>query len=304
MMDKIPSGGSVSEPPKSFEESVVLNHTNRRRAVKGILNNAGIFVGVFLMFAVVVVVTTDIRLTTFEEIAALLLDFFILLFCSYSMYVNCSDSGMRAGLISATYTEPLKKYEGLKRRVIDEGMQSMLPAFCRHYVEEELKNARIAVLAIVGFSYEEYLEKYIGQDHDAINKSPTLSKAQKKALTRANAIQPIRLTPEMIMRRGRGNGRRAPLGMTPEKKKGIAFGFKFVTTFIVSLFMVAIVFDIVAEPTWAIVASACLKLATIVVNGFGGYKMGYENIVCDTVNYMSDQTDLMEEAVKYIEKLK
>ena len=62
-----------------FEQTMLSEHAKKKKLAKGFLNNAGIFVGVLLMFAVIVVVTTDIRLTSFEEIAALGLDFFLLL---------------------------------------------------------------------------------------------------------------------------------------------------------------------------------------------------------------------------------
>ena len=198
---------------------MLSDHAKKKKFAKSFLNNAGIFVGVLLMFAVVVVVTTDIRLTSFEEIAALGLDFFLLLFVSYSMYVNCSDSGMRAGLQSETYTGGLSAFETLKKHIIDTKMQARLGEFCCHYITEELRNSRTTVLAIVGFSYEEYMEKYVGKDDETIQKDKTLSKAQKKAIIKANGIEPVKLTPEMIMKRGRGSSRRAPLGMTPETKK-------------------------------------------------------------------------------------
>ena len=38
----------------------------------------------------------------------------------------------------------------------------------------------------------------------------------------------------------------------------------------------------------------------IILNGIMGYKMGYENIAVDTVNYMLDQIDLMEEFIQYV----
>ena len=44
-----------------------------------------------------------------------------------------------------------------------------------------------------------------------------------------------------------------------------------------------------------------LKLCPVILNGFTGYKFGYENIVYDTVNYMSDQIDLMHQFKQYIE---
>lgn len=295
-----PIGQNLSSATE-FEKSMLSEHAKKKKLAKGFLNNAGIFVGVLLMFVVIVVVTTDIHLVSFEEIAALGLDFFLLLFVSYSMYVNCSDSGMRAGLQSESYTGGFSAFETMKRHIIDTKIQARLGEFCRHYITEELRNSRTTVLAIVGFSYEEYIEKYVGKDKDTIRGDKALSKAQKKAIIKANGIEPVKLTPEMIMKRGRGSSRRAPLGMTPETKKGINFGTKFVFTFFISLAMSIIVLEAVIEPTWVLIATCCLKLMTVVLNGFNGYKFGYENIVFDTVNYMNDQTDLMQQAVQYIE---
>lgn len=295
-----PIGQNLSSATE-FEKSMLSEHAKKKKLAKGFLNNAGIFVGVLLMFVVIVVVTTDIHLVSFEEIAALGLDFFLLLFVSYSMYVNCSDSGMRAGLQSESYTGGFSAFETMKRHIIDTKIQARLGEFCCHYITEELRNSRTTVLAIVGFSYEEYMEKYVGKDKDTIRGDKALSKAQKKAIIKANGIEPVKLTPEMIMKRGRGSSRRAPLGMTPETKKGINFGTKFVFTFFISLAMSIIVLEAVIEPTWVLIATCCLKLMTVVLNGFNGYKFGYENIVFDTVNYMNDQTDLMQQAVQYIE---
>ena len=253
------------------------------------------------MFAVIVIVTTDISLTSFEQVAALGLDFFLLLFCSYSMYINCSDSGMRAGLAHKGYIDTLAVFEEHKKTIVERRMQVRLPEFCRHYIEEELKNSRMDVLVIVGLSYDIYKEKYMSMDKEKVKALTELSEVQKEAVIKANAITPVKLTPEMIMKRGRGSYRTSPLGVKPETKKMLNFGGKFLTTFLVSLMMVIMVFDVVIEPTWAIVASCVLKLLAVVMNGFGGYKFGYENIVFDTVNYINDQTDLMRQAIQYIE---
>ena len=300
-MEKISSGISSQPALSKFEESVVAENQVKNKLKKGFLNYAGIFVGVFLMFAVVVIVTTDISFTSFEEMAALGLDFFLLLFCSYSMYINCSDSGMRTGLSSKLYTDALTTFETYKKNIVERRLQARLPEFCRHYIKDELRNSRLEILAVVGISYDIYLKEFISMDDEDVDARADLSKAQRKAIKKANAVKPIQLTPEMIMKRGRGSYRRAPLGLKPETKKLINFGGKFATTFLVALIMSMIVLDVVAEPTWVIFASCMLKLLAVVMNGFGGYKFGYENIVFDTVNYMSDQVDLMRQAIQYID---
>ncbi len=298
-MDKIPTQQTTSSGDV-FEDVVLSEHRAKKKIAKSFFNYAGIVIGAFLMFAVVVIVTTDIRIVSLEQIAPLGLDFFLLLFCSYSMYINCSDSGMRAALSCKSYTDTLSVYESLKASVIERKMQLRLSEFCRYYTETELKNTRMEVLAVVGLTYEEYAAYLSKSKHDIMT-DETLSAAQKKAIIRANSITPIKLTPEMILKRGRSSARRFPLGTKPETKRSINFTTKFASTIVVALLMSIIALDVVVEPTWAIFASCFLKLLTVVINGFGGYKFGYENIVIDTANYISDQTDLMRQAIQYIE---
>ncbi len=298
-MEKIETSGTSR--PETLDDAIVLERTKKKKFAKGLINGAGILVGVFLMFAVIVITTTDIRIVSFEQIAALTLDFFLLLFVSYSMYVTSTDSGMRSGLQSDLYKNALSKFETKKKGIVDAKQQVRLHEFCRYYIDEELKNSRMNVLAVVGFSYEKYLKKWVMLDDDAIEKDTTLTKVQKKAIIKANSIQPVKLTPEMIMKRGRGSSRRAPLGTKPETKKKINFGTKFVTSFLVAGIMSIIVLDMAEEPSWVMFASCLLKLLSVVMNGVQGYKFGFENIAFDTADYITDQTDLMEQATQYFE---
>lgn len=286
---------------ESFEESIVLEHYQKKKLAKGLLNSAGVLVGMFLMFAVIVITTTDIRIVSFDQIAALSLDFFLLLFVSYSMYVTSTDSGMRSGLQSDLYKNALNTFESRKKSIVEAKQQTRLHEFCLYYINEELKNSRMNILAVVGFSYEEYMAKWVMLDKEAIEKNTTLTKVQKKAIISANTIRPVKLTPEMIMKRGRGSSRRAPLGTKPETKKKINFGAKFAISFLIAGIMSIIALDMAEEPSWVMFASCLLKLLSVVMNGVQGYKFGYENIVFDTADYITDQTDLMEQFIQYFE---
>lgn len=301
-MDKIEAMTSVSSRPGRMENAVVANHRKRKIATRSFFNSAGIFVGGFILLAVVIIVTTDIHLITIQDFMGFALDFFLLLFCSYSMYVSCSDSGMRAGLQCDLYTNACADHATYKKKIVEKRHQPRLQAFCRHFVTEELKSVRLFILANVGFSYELYEATYIGKDKEQIRSDEKLSRAQKKALIAANAISPIHLTPDMFMRRGRGGGRRSPLGMPPEQKKCINYAVKFITSLLISLAISTIVLEVVIAPTWTIIATCFIKLLTVVLNGFFGYKFGYENIVIDTSNYIEDQVDLLKQAEQFCER--
>lgn len=272
-----------------------------RRVKKTALSNIGWFVGIFLIAVVIVVFTTDISFTSGLGWERLGLTLFVLFFCSYSMFVNFFSSGTIAGRATDIFTGSSKKYDELKKTVVDKKLQGRLTEFCEHYIESELKHTRSTLLEDVGLDYDEYLTKYIGKDGATLKKDESLSKAQRKAIIKANKTKPIKLIPEMLLRRGRGGSSRRPLGMKPETKKDMAFGFRFVKTMISSILTGVIMLDVIIDPTWATFAACCLKLLPVVLNGFLGYKRGYENITVDTVGYMDDQSDLLQQAIHYLE---
>ena len=287
---------------RTFEDAVSLNQSRKKTIAKNALNNAGIIVGVFIVFAVVVIVTTDIKLVTRANLKDLGVDFLLLLFCSYSMYINCSDSGMRLGLRNDDYLGVVSKFEGRKNYIIDSKLQGRLHQFCRYYIDKELKNTKMNILAIVGFEYDTYLVKWLPLTNKQIRALDNLTKPQKNAIIKANGVMPITLTPEMIMKRSRRALKRDPLGLDPNTKKTITFLIKFVTTVVITLSLTAIAIEFVIKPSWIMFASIMLRVLIVVLNGFSGYKYGYENIVFDTTEYLNDQTDLMEQAIQYLEE--
>ena len=215
------------------------------------------------------------------------------------MYINCSDSGMRFGLRNDLYLDAVDKFEEKKKEIIGKNYQGRLHEFCWYYINKELENTKMNILAVVGFDYQTYINKWLALTDKQIMALEYLTKPQKEAIIKANAVVPIKLTPEMIMKRGRKTGKRGALGIDPGTKKKINFGMKFISSVFTSLCMTLIIVDFVIEPTWIMFVSCTLRLMIVIINGFSGYKFGYENIVYDTANYMSDQTDLMEQALQY-----
>ena len=292
----------IEEIKKEFTEGVNIAHSHKKAATKTLLNNAGILVGVFIVFAVITIVTTDIKIADPEKFGQLGIDFFLLLFCSYSMYINCSDSGMRLGLRNEDYLAAVDLFEDRKNVIKENKFQKRMYEFCLYYINRELENAKMNILLVVGFDYETYIEKWLGKSEEYIQSISELTKPQKDAIIKANAVKPIKLTPEMILMRGRRSENRAALGITPQQKKVFNFGFKFISNVVIALFWTAIVIEFAIEPTWELFVAIILRTLLIILNGFSGYKFGYENIVFDTTNYMNDQTDLMEQALQYFEE--
>ena len=282
------------------ELEVIKFEDTKKRLAKGFINYGGIFVSVCLMFAVIMIVTTDVKVGSLKDIADLGMDFFLLLFCAYASYISCADSGTRAGLATDTYTETLAKFTEWKDKIVKGNMQVKLAEFCRNYILDDLKNVRMSYLAVVGLSYQQY-ETYMTMDDKEVDALPTLTNAQKKAVKKCNNIKPITLKPESIMRHGKGAYHRSPLDMSPETRKSINYVVKFAQSSLIAFGMSIIALDIVTDPSWVVFATVCFKLVSVIYNCFSGYRTGYTNIVVDSVNYMNAQIDLMQQAVSYIE---
>lgn len=296
------SGRDREEKPRNLGEVIELTTAKKKRIVRGVMNHFGTAVGMFIIFVAIVVSTTDITVMTALDWTVLGLSFFLFMFCAYAMYINGSGNGIRAGRKSETYLTAKKQYDDLKNEVIARKMQGRLPEFCRYYIEEELRNTRNSLLTEVGIDFFVYQERYVGKDKAELEQLTILSKSQVEAIVSANNIKPIKLTPEMILKRGRGSLHRNPLGIEPSKKRRIGYAWKFASTLTVAVLMVGITLNPKSDLTWGTFAECILKLFPIVLNGFTGYKSGYENIVVDTVNYMNDQSDLMRQFIHYVEK--
>ena len=306
MSNKIERIEKTSPAPSKQSEKTILGgavdnmRNGRKKLFKGFMNNRGILVALLLVSIVILIFTSNVNLNSAAEIVELSLVIIIFMACTYSMYINAADSGERAGKNTAMYIEKKNEYEERKKTVIKNRLRTQLNPFCLWYIENELKEAKSFELDAVGISYEEYLKNYNGKDEETIQKNEALSSMEKEAIIKANNIKPIKLMPEMIMKRERGGKRRGPIGLRPDIHKYIHYTSKLFTTIIVSMFTCMLTLEVIANPTWTTFSELAIKLLIIILSGFTGYKMGYENITIYTVNYISDQIDLFDLFDRYL----
>lgn len=274
--------------------------TERTKISRLIIGNARIAMMVFILFTVIVVTTTDVRFMTKSDWRDLGLEFFILLFCTYGMYVCCLDGGIKKGHSMEAYIKSVNRFCELKDRVESTSLEIM-GEFCTHYVDEELRKSRMQYLSVVCISYDVYIEKYVKLGKKEIDEIEDLTSAQKKAIKKANAIRRIKLTPEMILTQGDAPHTRSPLSASPKMMKYTALSAKIAKMSFVTIFVTLIALDPLLDPSWNVFVKACLKLVSVIINGFDGHKDGIENVSVFTVNYMNNQSSLMQQALLYNE---
>lgn len=276
--------------------------SDKRKISQYIFANARTLMIVFILFSVIVVMTTDITLVTISSIKDFGLEFFLLLFASYAFYVVNADGGTSAGLATDVYKESVKRFEEHKAQLLANDRYSRLNDFCAYYIAEELKKTRMQHLVIASIGYDEYLEKYSKLSKREIEVLTELTELQKKAIIKANKVRQIRFTPDMMTSmQGKNAFARFALSITPKMYKSFAFGTKFIKMSLVAVAMSLIALQVILEPSWTVFAEVCMKLVTVVLNGFDGRTMGYNNIVIDTVMFTDTQSDLMLQAIHYID---
>ena len=147
-MDKIPVGTT------KIDKAIDLERAAKKRLTQSFFNYSGIIVSAFLMFVVILVVTTDIRLEI-KNLAHLGLDFFLLLFCSYAAYILCADSGEKRGTLTDEYLAAQDEFETWLDEISAKSAHCVLGDFCAEYIKTDLRNARMNYLTLAGITYDE-----------------------------------------------------------------------------------------------------------------------------------------------------
>lgn len=262
-----------------------------------VMEKMGYFIAAVILLVVIVVMTTDIRAITVQNVKDLSLSMFVLIFCSYGMYVNMYKSGMIAGEKMEIYKDVCRSYDQIRVEIITQDTQKELSQFCRDYVRRELQDRIEEILMPASISLAEYEEYKHLSEEDL--KEKRLSKMQLRRLKVANKIRPIKLTPEMLCKQGRIPIKRGAMHVAPHKRRKGDYITQFVSTVITSGAMGFIVFEVFANPSWSTVCAVTFKVLAVALTGYTGYTRGYDNIVTDTVLFTQDQIDILEQFKAY-----
>lgn len=282
---------SKSRAENSFESF----ENAKKRLARGAINNASIIVGIFIIIVAITVLTTDIKLTSFVNVAAISLMCFVIFFAAYAMYINTAGAGSRAGLDTSVYKAAKARHDKLREEIIEKKAIGKLPDFCRKYVDDELVNARKDILTRVGIDYKIYEEKYLGQSKKKIKKEASLSDLERAAIIDANNVMPIELNADMVFKSQSGRRSRNPLGANPRDIKARNYVSRFLQTFAFSIIPAIIVLEVSSSFTWASFAAVLLKIFPIVAHAFYGYEFGYKYITVYVVDFMNSQSDIMQD---------
>ena len=308
-MERIPQVSSRTEEA-GLQEQVgsainVVNHKTKR-AMRSLISYGGLVLSMVIVIVFIVAMTTKMHSVPPEDIGAyagdIIMTWLIYCVCASMTYIASSDSGLRAGKLVPDYGKSMDRYAELRKHVVDKKYQAYASEFCQKLCKEEQISTRTMILSNFGITYDQYVANYEGKDREQLMKEySNLTKLQIKSICKANAVEQIGLTPEMLMRVGDRAGKREFLGMNPNKKKSLTYVASITRITLVSAVMAFLVVDMILEPTWATFAESIIKALMITVQGFMGYKFGYDHITITCAEYAEAQADLLQNLIYYCE---
>lgn len=262
-----------------------------------LVEKAGWIMAVVIMLVVIAVMTVDIKSVTFDRLDEISITFVVLIFCSYSMYGNMYHTGMTSGKKLDSYKKIMAKYSSIRAEIKTKDVNKKLAEFCKQYVDNDYRSRCEEILDRADVTWEEYSNEYKYCSKKDLNRK--LPESKIRAIIAANKISPIVLTPQMIYWSGEKFERRNPLALSPSDRRFADMAWTLSKTCATSLGMCFVAFEAFANPSWEVFCAVAIKLLTVALNGYAGFRRGYDNIAVDTVNYTEDQIDMLEQFKKW-----
>ena len=266
---------------------------SKKKLTTTMVEKAGWIMAVVIMLVVIAVMTLDIKTVTVQKITELSLTAFLLLFCSYAMYGNMYHTGRLEGHKLDSYKRVMARYDAIREEVRSKDIWVELREFCADFVQKELKECRENRLYVGGVSYEEFLKYHRLSKKEMRQKR--LPERKIKAILDANWAEPMIFTAEMLYKTGSPTRWRfTPMHISPRTKEIFDYLWTLARTLATSLGMCFIAFEMFEVPSWETFASVVIKLFTVVISGYSGYRNGY-SLVTTEIAYTEDRIEYLEQ---------
>ena len=271
------------------------------KIITSVVERSGYVIAAAILLVVILVMTTDIRFITAQSVADFSATFFVLMFCSYGMYMNMYRNGMISGERLEVYKDACKKYDEVRDKIKSADVNKRLAQFCREYVDND-RRARIEeALSFSDISYEDFLSyKHLGRRN---LKAKGLCDAQIRRIRAAKRIRAIKLSPPMLYKQGKSATRGKAFHTPPSERRKWDSIMKFITNALSYGMTGFIAFEVFSDPSFKTLCTVAFKILMIGYTGYSGYVRGYDNIATDTVLYIRDQIDLLEQFKRWEERI-
>lgn len=279
-----------------MKDDLFLSDTQEKTAVRSILSGLGVICAALTVLVFSTLFFSDITLSV-KGALDFSVDFALLFFSSYVMYFSLFDTGSEKAASLASYTALKEKRAALFLRYRAKGSHESLTAFCRRLSFAKTEERRQDVLSLYFLSEEEatLLRKKDKKD---------LTKNERRALWRLSRLKPVRITPALLLAERALAKDSTPFSHSPEQLRRRRFFRFLLPSALTAFFSVALVCEVIRDPSLDVIVGYLLKLFTLLFNGVKGFRSGYAYVDSDKNAYMHEQCFWLEEYFASLEREK
>lgn len=224
----------------------------------------------------------------------------ILYTCTVSINLILRSYGKRKGRHTKEWEDARLTVEENNRRMVNEGYTRHISTYCRKWEDEDLLDTQKHILADVGLTVEEFKTYAPYSVKELRKRIPTLTEVQLKAIGRARRKRRLHYHESYLSVNTREEWHRtAPSGGITAKTIGRLQTLRTLfTSAITSVFAVAIVCELIADPSFATVVTCLIKVVLTLVFGViglhSGYTLSYEKEVAELKSKADEQVRFMK----------
>ena len=249
-----------------------------------------------MLFALVglaaIISMTDFSLSwqSFRDFTALTVFLYII---TTLVYQNRYEKGKNRGRSDETFKTTLTDYRKARDEIYAKNLASVVPDFCKHYKQKELREYRESLLVDIDMNYDEYKEKYMRKSLKEILKSK-LPFNMKKTLIKSNNAKSIKLSPGMLLNESGEVNRKKLLGISGKEREKIDKRFNAISRIVITLFSGVIAINIIMDFSLLTIAQWCIRMIPIVAAIIIGDDSGYCDIVVTEANFKQNQISVIK----------
>ncbi len=282
---------SRSEKRRQLRKSLEKDTANPNKFT---LNDL-MLIGLVLIAMVLSYTDFTLSFSNFKKFTALTLFLYVI---TTVIYRNRYNRGKSRGRIDVDFCDSLQTYRTSRGKIIDLGIASEVPEFCRVYKKRELREYRTSVLSDVDMEYDEYIEKYRRMRNRDIMRL-NLPLDMRRAIIKCNEAKPIRLTPGLIMNENGEADREKLLSQSGRERERKDKRRDFITRGLWVILGSAIVVNLILDFSLTTIIQWFVRMMPIMSAIIMGDDSGYCDITVTETNFKHNQTSVIHLFLEY-----
>ena len=256
------------------------------RALATVIGNSGKIIAAITATVAILVTFTDVALSSFggEKFTTTLA---VMLIASYLIYFSLEDAGERLGEQSEEYRNALSIYTLAKSKITPDHLY-LMRTFCEKYSHDELEYRRRSLLALFGYSKEDYDRFLAGEGYN---------KRAVRIFRKVERLRAAPLTPTTLLSYD-GSQARCEIE-NPGRRKIFSSLMRLLPSTFCMIFTASVILTAKSDLTPSVIIEGVLKLSALPVVGFRGYVSGYKYARINATAWLETKTRLIN---TFIEK--